>query len=97
LPWSTSLLYCLQLKAVGGLRTADRASAPPRQGRRALDLLALYVALVLAGVLMVFGARHLDATERHSEGMVAAIAFGRWSSWQPSRRWACSWSACSTA
>ncbi len=35
---------------------------------------ALYVALALAGFTMVFGTRHLDATERH-EGMVAAIAF----------------------
>ncbi len=34
----------------------------------------LYVALFLAGFTMVFGARHLDSTERH-EGMVAAIAF----------------------
>ncbi|MEY4979682.1 MAG: hypothetical protein RLZZ352_1952 [Pseudomonadota bacterium] len=33
----------------------------------------LYVALALAGFTMVFGARHLDSTERH-EGMVAAIA-----------------------
>ncbi|WP_338414783.1 sensor histidine kinase [uncultured Sphaerotilus sp.] len=33
-----------------------------------------YMALVLAGFTMVFGARHLDATERH-EGLVAAIAF----------------------
>jgi Na+/proline symporter/nitrogen-specific signal transduction histidine kinase len=33
-----------------------------------------YVALALAGFSMVFGARHLDTTERH-EGMVAAIAF----------------------
>ncbi|GAB2738735.1 ATP-binding protein [Melaminivora jejuensis] len=33
-----------------------------------------YLALVLAGFTMIFGARHLDATERH-EGMVAAIAF----------------------
>jgi Na+/proline symporter/nitrogen-specific signal transduction histidine kinase len=33
-----------------------------------------YVALALAGFTMVFGTRHLDATERH-EGMVAAIAF----------------------
>lgn len=32
-----------------------------------------YLALVLAGFTMVFGARHLDSTERH-EGMVAAIA-----------------------
>lgn len=33
-----------------------------------------YVALVLAVFTVLFGARHLDATERH-EGMVAAIAF----------------------
>ncbi|MCW5652672.1 sensor histidine kinase [Hydrogenophaga sp.] len=33
-----------------------------------------YVALALAGFTIVFGARHLDSTERH-EGMVAAIAF----------------------
>ena len=35
---------------------------------------AFYLALVLAGFTMIFGARHLDTTERH-EGMVAAIAF----------------------
>ena len=34
----------------------------------------LYFALALAGFTIVFGARHLDTTERH-EGMVAAIAF----------------------
>lgn len=34
----------------------------------------LYLALALAGFTMIFGARHLDSTERH-EGMVAAIAF----------------------
>ena len=34
----------------------------------------LYVALTLALFTVLFGARHLDATERH-EGMVAAIAF----------------------
>ena len=34
----------------------------------------LYIALALAGFTIVFGARHLDSTERH-EGMVAAIAF----------------------
>ncbi|TDQ43763.1 sensor histidine kinase [Tepidicella xavieri] len=33
-----------------------------------------YLALALAGFTIVFGARHLDSTERH-EGMVAAIAF----------------------
>ncbi len=35
---------------------------------------ALYTALLLAGFTILFGTRHLDATERH-EGMVAAIAF----------------------
>ncbi|MCR5883237.1 sensor histidine kinase [Rhizobacter sp. J219] len=35
---------------------------------------ALYVALLLAAFTIVFGTRHLDATERH-EGMVAAVAF----------------------
>ncbi len=35
---------------------------------------ALYAALFLAGFTILFGTRHLDATERH-EGMVAAIAF----------------------
>lgn len=35
---------------------------------------AFYIALALAGLTIVFGARHLESTERH-EGMVAAIAF----------------------
>jgi Na+/proline symporter/nitrogen-specific signal transduction histidine kinase len=35
---------------------------------------AFYVALVLATFAILFGTRHIDATERH-EGMVAAIAF----------------------
>jgi len=35
---------------------------------------ALYVALTLAAFTILFGTRHLDASERH-EGMVAAIAF----------------------
>jgi Na+/proline symporter/two-component sensor histidine kinase len=34
----------------------------------------LYIALTLAAFAILFGTRHLDATERH-EGMVAAIAF----------------------
>ncbi|MDH3672288.1 MAG: sensor histidine kinase [Gammaproteobacteria bacterium] len=34
----------------------------------------LYVALLLAAFTILFGTRHIDATERH-EGMVAAIAF----------------------
>lgn len=35
---------------------------------------AFYVALILAVFAVVFGTRHIDATERH-EGLVAAIAF----------------------
>src|SRR5262245_56997580 len=35
---------------------------------------ALYIALILAAFTILFGTRHLDATERH-EGMVAAVAF----------------------
>jgi Na+/proline symporter/nitrogen-specific signal transduction histidine kinase len=35
---------------------------------------ALYIAMTLAAFTLLFGTRHLDATERH-EGMVAAIAF----------------------
>ena len=34
----------------------------------------LYVAVILAAFTILFGTRHLDATERH-EGLVAAIAF----------------------
>ena len=35
---------------------------------------ALYIAMILAAFTLLFGTRHLDATERH-EGLVAAIAF----------------------
>ena len=35
---------------------------------------SLYIALLLAAFTIIFGTRHLDASERH-EGMVAAIAF----------------------
>ena len=35
--------------------------------------ISFYIALILAAFTIVFGTRHLDATERH-EGMVAAIA-----------------------
>ncbi|WP_324733322.1 sensor histidine kinase [Pseudomonas paeninsulae] len=48
----------------------------PSQGQALgpLQDTALYVALLLAIFTILFGTRHLDATERH-EGMVAAIAF----------------------
>lgn len=66
----------LQLKAVSagyGLLTSPGIEAPPHPRHWGQDS-AFYVALLLAGFTMVFGARHLDSTERH-EGMVAAIAF----------------------
>jgi Na+/proline symporter/signal transduction histidine kinase len=68
----------LQLKAVSNtfgilrgdvaLATAGTADPPVLQDT------ALYVALLLAAFTILFGTRHLDATERH-EGMVAAVAF----------------------
>ena len=68
----------LQLKAVSGsyrllARYPDLAAAPHLQAPVLSDT-ALYVALLLALFAILFGARHLDASERH-EGMVAAIAF----------------------
>jgi Na+/proline symporter/signal transduction histidine kinase len=63
---SSSFLLLLQYPEV--LMPAKGASVALLQDT------ALYVALLLAAFTMVFGTRHLDATERH-EGMVAAIAF----------------------
>ncbi len=66
----------LQLKAVSAgyalLTTAPgvAALAPAHWSQDS----TFYMALALAGFTMVFGARHLDSTERH-EGLVAAIAF----------------------
>ena len=69
----------LQLKAVSTsfiiLLQYPEVVMPPKG--QPVDLwqdTALYVALLLAAFTMVFGTRHLDATERH-EGMVAAVAF----------------------
>jgi Na+/proline symporter/signal transduction histidine kinase len=69
----------LQLKAVSNSFTIllhyPEIVMPARA--EALPLLqdsALYIALILAAFTILFGTRHLDATERH-EGMVAAIAF----------------------
>ena len=70
----------LQLKAVSNsfviLLQYPTVAMPPK-GEAPLGLLddtALYVALLLGAFTLLFGTRHLDATERH-EGMVAAIAF----------------------
>ena len=66
----------LQLKAVASgyaVLTSPLGEPSPRGAGWWGDS-TLYLALALAGFTMVFGARHLDSTERH-EGMVAAIAF----------------------
>ena len=63
----------LQLKAIAGTYLLLTAGAPAAATAWWTDV-TLYIALALAGFTMVFGTRHLDATERH-EGMVAAIAF----------------------
>lgn len=68
----------LQLKAVSvayAVLTAapSAGSLTPRLVSGWWNDSTLYIALALAGFTIVFGARHLDNTERH-EGMVAAIA-----------------------
>ena len=69
----------LQLKAVSNsitiLGAAPEVIMPSMTGD--VPLLydtALYLAILMAAFTVLFGTRHLDATERH-EGMVAAIAF----------------------
>lgn len=69
----------LQLKAVSItfaiIRRHPQVTSTPQLSHIPLfQDTGLYVALVLAAFTIVFGTRHLDATERH-EGMVAAIAF----------------------
>ena len=66
----------LQLKAVSvgyAVLTNPGGSAPVALSNWWSDS-TLYFALALAGFTAVFGARRLDALERH-EGMVAAVAF----------------------
>ena len=66
----------LQLKAISAgyaLLTSLPGAGPADAQHWSYDS-TFYVALALAGFATVFGARHLDSTERH-EGMVAAIAF----------------------
>src|SRR6266850_1639791 len=69
----------LQLKAISNtfsiiLRYPEMA--PPEQHGAPLFLgdNTFYIAMLLAAFTILFGTRHLDATERH-EGLVAAIAF----------------------
>src|SRR5438477_4228275 len=69
----------LQLKAVSTsvtilLQYPDIAVPADPQAIYVARYTAFYVALLLAVFTILFGTRHLDATERH-EGIVAAIAF----------------------
>src|SRR2546425_950695 len=70
----------LQLKAISGtflimLQYPDVAAMPDKQGAVLfLGDNTFYIAMLLAAFTILFGTRHLDATERH-EGLVAAIAF----------------------
>lgn len=69
----------LQLKAVSNsftilLQYPDIVMPSDLEAIPILQDTTLYVALILAMFTILFGTRHLDATERH-EGMVAAIAF----------------------
>ncbi len=69
----------LQLKAIStsfsiilhypGVAMPERLGAQPFVGDN-----TFYIAMMLAAFTILFGTRHLDATERH-EGLVAAIAF----------------------
>ena len=69
----------LQLKAISNSFTIllyypDIVMPANAAARPLVQDSALYIALILAAFTILFGTRHLDATERH-EGMVAAIAF----------------------
>jgi len=69
----------LQLKAVSGsfsilLHYPDIVMPDATGAQPLFQDTALYIAIILAAFTILFGTRHLDATERH-EGMVAAIAF----------------------
>jgi Na+/proline symporter/nitrogen-specific signal transduction histidine kinase len=69
----------LQLKAVSSsftilLHYPEIVMPAKAMARPFLHDSALYIAAVLAAFTILFGTRHLDATERH-EGLVAAIAF----------------------
>jgi Na+/proline symporter/nitrogen-specific signal transduction histidine kinase len=67
----------LQLKAVSGsfaiLLQYPQVVMPERLTPPLFADTTLYIALLLAAFTILFGTRHLDATERH-EGMVAAVA-----------------------
>ncbi len=69
----------LQLKAISGsfailLHYPEIVMPAQAVAHHAFQDSALYIAMILAAFTILFGTRHLDATERH-EGLVAAIAF----------------------
>jgi Na+/proline symporter/nitrogen-specific signal transduction histidine kinase len=69
----------LQLKGVSAsfnvlLRYPEVAAAVEARPASMFQDTALYVAALMAAFAMLYGTRHIDATERH-EGLVAAIAF----------------------
>jgi len=64
----------LQLKSISGTFNILVGQASPAAQTYLAHDTAFYVALVLAVFGILFGARHLDPTDRH-EGMVAAVAF----------------------
>jgi Na+/proline symporter/nitrogen-specific signal transduction histidine kinase len=69
----------LQLKGVSAsfnvvLRYPEIATTADARPASIFHDTALYVAALMAAFAMLYGTRHIDATERH-EGLVAAIAF----------------------
>ncbi|WP_193367667.1 sensor histidine kinase [Pelagibius marinus] len=68
----------LQLKAVSTsfnvLRQYPVVAMPLQENVPLLADTALWVALIMAAFAILFGTRHIDASEHH-EGMVAAVAF----------------------
>jgi Na+/proline symporter/nitrogen-specific signal transduction histidine kinase len=68
----------LQLKAISAsysiLSGYPEITKPAATGVPIFSDTELYVSLVMAAFAILFGTRHIDASERH-EGMVAAIAF----------------------
>ena len=69
----------LQLKAISTsfaivLRYPDVVMPDPQRTPLFIGDNTFYIAMLLAAFTILFGTRHLDATERH-EGLVAAVAF----------------------
>jgi hypothetical protein len=69
----------LQLKAIANtfsiiLHAPETAALDQQRAPLFLGDNTFYIAMLLAAFTILFGTRHLDATERH-EGLVAAVAF----------------------